>query len=301
MARKNSGKNDELVVMFADVVGSTRLYEELGDADAQRIISATLGVVRDICEAHHGETKAELGDELMVVFEDAGDAAASACDIHAKIPERIAIESPDSPITMRIGMHMGPVLENDTGNETVKIAQWAASNAKSEQTLATEVVIDSLPRIFQAVSRYVDDETWNFISIEHVTLHEIIWDVEGVTAFAGEKPTMKNQRCKEVVFEYMGQQISLNVDRPVISVGRGNQNDLIVQNDLISRQHFSAQLSRGRATVTDNSTNGTVISHPDGTNEPVKNETLPLNGRGEIIIGRPPKIDEKYVIRYVCS
>lgn len=54
--------------MFADVVGSTRLYEELGDADAQRIVSATLGVVRDICDAHHGETKAELGDELMVLF-----------------------------------------------------------------------------------------------------------------------------------------------------------------------------------------------------------------------------------------
>lgn len=202
---------------------------------------------------------------------------------------------------MRIGMHMGPVPENETGNETVKIAQWAAMNAKSEQTLATEIVIDNLPRIFQAVSRYVDDETWNFISLEHVTLHEIIWDVEGVTAFAGEKPTLKNQRCKEVVFTYMGKTISLNADRPVISAGRGTHNDLVVQNDLISRQHFSAQLSRGRCTVTDNSTNGTVISHPDGTNEPVKKETLPLHGKGEIIIGRPPKIDERYIISYVCS
>ena len=300
MINKN-GQGKNLVVMFADVVGSTSLYEELGDFDAQRIISTTLDLVRDICDAHHGESKFELGDEVMVVFEDAGDAAASACDIHAKIPERIAIESPDTPITMRIGMHMGSVPENEMGSETVKIAQWAATNAKAEQTLATQIVIDSLPRIFQAVSRYVDDETWNFISIEHMTLHEIIWDVEGVTAFAGEKPTLKNQRCKEVVFEYMGKQINLNVDRPVISVGRGSQNDLIVENDLISRQHFSAQLSRGRATVTDNSTNGTVISHPDGTNEPVKNETLPLNGQGEIIIGRPPKIDDRYIIRYVCS
>lgn len=293
-------KQADAVVMFADVVGSTRLYEQLGDAEAQRIVAASLQVTRDICDAHHGEVKAELGDELMMVFADAGDAAASACDIHARIPERMAIESPETPITMRIGLHMGPLADNDTGSETVKIAQWAASNAKSEQTLATEAVIDQLPRIFQAVSRYVDDETWNFISIEHVTLHEIIWDVEGVTAFTGEEPTLGDERCKEVRFEYMGQHVSMTADRPVISVGRSEQNDLVVQNDLVSRQHFSAQLSRGRSTITDNSTNGTVIAYVDGTNQSVKKETLPLHGKGKLVIGRPPKIDDSYVVNYEC-
>ncbi|MGR8949091.1 MAG: adenylate/guanylate cyclase domain-containing protein [Gammaproteobacteria bacterium] len=291
----------DAVVMFADVVGSTRLYEQLGDTEAQRIVATCLNMARDICDAHHGDVKAELGDELMVVFSDAGDAAASACDIHARIPERMTIESPDRPITMRVGIHLGPLQENDTGSETVKIAQWAASNAKPEQTLATEAVIEKLPRIFQAVSRYVDDETWNFISIEHVTLHEIIWDVESVTAFTGEEPTMGAVRCKEVRFEYMGQSIRLTADRPVISVGRGEQNDLVVQNDLVSRQHFSAQLSRGRSTITDNSMNGTVIIHADGKTQPVKKETLPLLGKGQIVIGRPPKIDESYVIHYECS
>ena len=295
-----SQSSDESVIMFADVVGSTRMYEELGDDEAQRIIGATLNTVRDICEAHHGAVKAELGDELMVVFGDAGDAAASACDVHVKIPERMAIEAPDTPIRMRIGVHVGQFSEDDSGSETVKIAQWAASNAKAEQTLATEAVIDRLPRIFQAVSRYVDDETWNFVSIEHVTLHEIIWDVEGVTAFSGEKPTVGNDRCKKVMFEYMGQTVSLSADRPVISVGRGEQNDLIVQNDLVSRQHFSAQLSRGRSTITDNSTNGTVIVYTDGSNQPVKKETLPLQGKGKIIIGRPPKIDSSYIVNYEC-
>ncbi|MEM7467050.1 MAG: adenylate/guanylate cyclase domain-containing protein [Pseudomonadota bacterium] len=289
------------VVMFADVVGSTRLYEKLGDAEAQRIVAAALSLARDICDAHHGKVKAELGDELMVVFADAGDAAASACDIHARIPEHMAIEAPDTTVTMRIGVHMGPLQEqDDTGSETVKIAQWAATNAKAEQTLATEAVIDHLPRIFQAVSRYVDDETWNFISIEHVTLHEIIWDVEGVTAFTGEEPTVGNDRCKAVNFEYMGKTIQLTADRPVISVGRSEQNDLVVQNDLVSRQHFSAQLSRGRSTITDNSTNGTVIVQHDNTTQQVKKETLPLQGRGKLVIGRPPKIDDIYVINYEC-
>ena len=287
--------------MSADVVGSTRLYEQLGDDEAQRIISAALNTVRDVSEAHHGKVTAELGDELMVVFDDAGDAAASACDVHTKVPERMAIDAPDTPISMRVGIHMGPFSEADSGSETVKIAQWAASNAKGEQTLATEAVIERLPRIFQAVSRYVDDETWNFVSLEHVTLHEIIWDVEGVTAYSGEKPTVGSDRCKSVTFEYMGKSVKLTADRPVISVGRSEQNDLVVQNDLVSRQHFSAQLSRGRSTITDNSTNGTVISYVDGTNQSVKKETLPLHGKGRLIIGRPPKIDETYVINYECQ
>ncbi len=289
------------VVMFADVVGSTSLYESLGDEQAQRMIAECLALAKNATNAHSGRVVTELGDEIMTTFTDPGDAAAAACEIHAKMTETSGIGADNTNLRMRIGLHHGPVAGRSDAllSETAKIAHWAASNAKPEQTLATAAVIDALPRIYQAVSRYVDDETWNFISIEHMAVHEIIWDVEGVTAYSGEIPTLDSQKCVGVKFSAVGNEVTLNTDRPVISIGRGKDNDLIVSNDLASRQHLSAQFSRGRCTITDNSTNGTVIfTDADKAGHELKRDSFTLIGSGTIVLGQPSDSDEKYTIRY---
>lgn len=287
--------------MFADVVGSTSLHESLGDEQAQRIISACLALAKNSSNAHSGKIVTELGDEVMATFADPGDAAAAACEIHAKMTETDVLAAEDTNLRMRIGLHYGPVsARNDAMlSETTKIAHWAASNTKPEQTLATDSVIDALPRIYQAVSRYVDDETWNFISIEHMAVHEIIWDVEGVTAYSGEIPTLDSQKCIGVKFSAAGYEVMLNADKPVISIGRGKENDLIVSNDLASRQHLSAQFSRGRCTITDNSTNGTMIfANADKTGHELKRDSFTLIGSGTIVLGRPTEVEEKENVRY---
>ena len=120
-------------------------------------------------------------------------------------------------MSMRIGLHYGeiPAEGGVLVSETTKIATWAASNAKAEQTLATRHLIDQLSRIFRAVSRYVDDETWNFVSLEHVELYEIIWDVESITAYNGEQPTARDANAYDsCVFEYEGQSAIANVAQP---------------------------------------------------------------------------------------
>lgn len=290
--------------MFADVVGSTRLYEELGDAPAQRIVKQHLDITKELIAAHCGRTITELGDEVMAMFADSGDAAAAACEIHARMADPERDRNIERHLPMRIGMHYGPVPGNneDLMSEAAKIAHWAATNAKPEQTLGTAAVIDVLPRIYQAVSRFVDDETWNFISIEHVALHEIIWDVEGVTAYNGETPTLDSQRCARVKFSWNNVSVTLDADRPVISIGRGSENDLIVRHELASRQHLSAQFSRGRCTITDNSTNGTVVlSNYDHQQHELKRETFTLQGNGKIFLGQPDEIDDAFAIRYQAS
>ncbi len=296
-----SSTPDHQVIMFADIVGSTALYESLGDGEAQRVISECLSLAKESTNGHAGTLVTELGDEIMTVFTDPGDAAAAACEIHAKMTETKIKGAEDTILRMRIGLHYGPVSpDNDAMmSETSKIAHWAASNAKPEQTLGTAAVIDNLPRIYQAVSRFVDDETWNFVSIEHMALHEIIWDVESVTAYSGEMPTLDTQRCAGVTFTAYGNSVTVNADRPVISIGRGKENDLIIRNDLASRQHLSAQFSRGRCTITDNSTNGTVIfSKDDKSSHALKRESYTLDESGTIVLGQPSEVDDRHIVRF---
>jgi len=290
------------VVMSADIVGSTALYERLGDTKARVIVGDILEAARRACTEHHGAVLAEVGDQLFVAFERPTDAAAAASGIHEYLhaqPPRGGRE-----LRMRIGLHCGAVLpgEDALASTTGKIADWAGHNAKPEQTLATRAVIDELPRIFRAVSRYVDDETWNAFALEHVELYEIIWDVESITAYAGEQTAARQvQQCQRVVFTYGDEHVSVDAARPVVSIGRGEHNDLVVRKDLVSRQHLSAQFSRGRCTITDNSTNGSVVVMEDGTRHALKRESLRLAGRGAIIPGKPPGGEDDFVIRFRCE
>lgn len=289
-----------IVALAADVVGSTALYVAVGDARARALIAECLTTLKGICSAQHGRVVAEVGDQIVAHFTDAERAASAASDMHAVLNERRRADDANA-IRVRIGLHYGPP-PGDADvlvSETTKLANWASTNAKPEQTLATRALIDQLPRIFRAVSRYVDDETWNFFSLAHVELYEIIWDVESITAYTGEKPERDAEAYEAVEFEYDGKRIIVDVGRPVISIGRDANCDLVIPKDLVSRQHLSAQFSRRRCTVTDKSTNGSVVVLADGSRFSLKRESCRLAGEGMIVPGKPPK-EDGFVIRYRC-
>lgn len=299
--KSGNAQSTSLVVMTADIAGSTALYEQVGDVQAQALVAGCLTTLKSLCSAHHGRVVAEVGDQIVALFEDTTAAAAAASEMHVEMHEAHG-RSGGPRMRMRIGLHFGPVQSQTDAlaGETAKIAHWVGSHAKPEQTLATKATIDRLPRMYRAVSRYVDDETWNFISLEHVELYEIIWDVESITAYNGEAPTRDAQNYSAVEFSYDGHSVQVDVSRPVISIGRGDKNDLIVSKDLVSRQHLSAQFSRGRCTITDNSTNGSCVVGSDGRRIEFKRESLRLVGEGVIIPGKPGPEETDYGIRFRC-
>ena len=59
-------------VLFADVSGSTQLYESAGDAPAAKAIAQCIQVLREVTEAAGGEVVKEIGDEVMTTFPSAG-------------------------------------------------------------------------------------------------------------------------------------------------------------------------------------------------------------------------------------
>lgn len=289
------------VILSADIAGSTALYERLGDATAQALVADCLRLLKDLCAARGGRVVAEVGDQIVALFGNAENAAAVASEMHYEMLER---EPPDGAprVRLRIGLHYGPVRSQGDSlvGETAKVANWVGNNAKPEQTLATRALVDQLPRLYRAVSRYVDDETWNFVSLEHVELYEIIWDVESITAYNGESPAREAQSYDAVEFEYGEQRVRVDLQRPVISMGRDAKNDLVIAKDLVSRQHLSAQFSRGRCTITDNSTNGSLVLTADGRRTEIKRESTRLTGAGVIIPGKPGPDELDFEIRYRC-
>ena len=82
MAAHAMGEDIELAVLFADVVGSTRLYERMGDQRARDMVSLCIELMRNATEQHAGTVVKTMGDEVMATFPSADEAlnAAAALD-----------------------------------------------------------------------------------------------------------------------------------------------------------------------------------------------------------------------------
>ena len=75
-------KTANLAILFADVSGSTKLFETLGDATARVKVAECLESLSEVTRNHSGTVIKTIGDEIMCTFPTAKDAAEAACEMH---------------------------------------------------------------------------------------------------------------------------------------------------------------------------------------------------------------------------
>ena len=141
-------RKGKMVVLFADICGSTALYDKLGDETALHVISQTLNILTQEVAAHKGAVIKTIGDEIMCTFPSIATAAKAACAMHFAIDAQRP--GGDHSIFVRIGFHYGEVIlkANDVFGDTVNIAARIASITRARQIMTTQTVIDSLPSGF---------------------------------------------------------------------------------------------------------------------------------------------------------
>ena len=102
-----------LAVLFADISGSAKLYESLGDVEALSTIERCLAIIRQACVDSGGRVVKMIGDEVMAVFPAADGAARAATDMQARISVQRTARG--APLAIHVGFNYGPVLEE--GND----------------------------------------------------------------------------------------------------------------------------------------------------------------------------------------
>ncbi|MBT6454126.1 MAG: adenylate/guanylate cyclase domain-containing protein, partial [Gammaproteobacteria bacterium] len=58
----------QATILFADIAGSTALYENIGDSQAENLINTILAALSGIVEEHNGLVIKTIGDEIMCQF-----------------------------------------------------------------------------------------------------------------------------------------------------------------------------------------------------------------------------------------
>ncbi len=95
--------------------------------------------------------------------------------------------------------------------------------------------------------------------------------------------------------------VEVNDKKTSINLGRGDDNDLVVKGNLISRIHAKIEKRRGKYMLIDQSTNGTFLQTVSGEETFVRRDNIELKGEGIIGLGRVAKADSPLAIHYVCE
>ncbi len=96
----------QLAVAFTDIVGSTELYERIGDARAFALVQEHWRAATQITTAHRGTVVKTLGDGLLLSYPSVGDAIAATLEMMAHVA-KLGV-SHQLPLAIRAGIHEGP-------------------------------------------------------------------------------------------------------------------------------------------------------------------------------------------------
>ena len=290
-----------LAILFADISGSTRLYETLGDALARQQVSDCLAILTEAIHQRNGTVIKTIGDEIMCTFPAADLAIKAACAMQEALAERATFSK--TPLTIRVGFHYGPALleANDVFGDAVNVAARIVGLAKASQILTSRPTIDALPTSLRTMTRHVDRAPLKGKQ-EAMDIYEVIWREDELTRMEG--PTLTPPPIEaggRLSVRFRDQEVAVTPTRSSITMGRGQENDVVVADEFASRLHARIELRRGKFVLFDQSTNGTFVAVHGEKPLHLHREEFLLQGTGEISLGRPIEGESTTMIHFACE
>jgi class 3 adenylate cyclase len=298
------GRDVEVAILFADVVGSTQLYEQLGDVKAREMVARSLDIMRAATESNRGQVIKTMGDEVMSTFPTADDAMNAAKRMQEQICSDAALGHENGHVAIRIGCHFGAVVKEhrDIFGSAVHTANRMTSQAKAKQIITTLSTVERMSPEWQSTARQIDVATVRG-KADEVVLFEVLWQPEEATSML---PTVafghkSGSRTKRLSLRCQGKEVVVGEGRKSVTLGRAEDNDVVVKGNLISRVHARVEATRDRFRLIDESTNGTFVQTTEGEEIFVRRDSTQLRGEGVIGLGRVAQPGTSLAIHYVVE
>jgi adenylate cyclase len=295
-------KDLEVAILFADVVGSTQLYDRFGDTKASETVARCLNIMKDSTSQFNGTVIKTIGDEVMSTFPTVDDAMGAATQMQTGISTSEQDED-GVPVSIRIGCHYGPVVQeqNDIFGAAVHTANRMTSQAKAKQIIISGSTVERMGPEWRAQTRQIDVATVRG-RLDEVALFEVLWQPDEATSML---PTIdwesKSKGATKITLSFRDGTVVVNDQKKAMNMGRADDNDLVVKGNLISRIHAKVEKRRGKFILIDQSTNGTFLETVEGEETFVRRDSTELTSEGIIGLGRVAKPGTPLAIHYICE
>ena len=300
----------ECTVLFADMRGSTSMYETLGNTDATAVVTRSISLLARIVANHQGRVVKTLGDGLMAMFGSAAEAVAAADEMHESL-ERIGAPAGSNPavqahalavpLKLQVGLARGEVVEmsGDVFGDAVNVAARLLDHAGDNETLVTADVLDGLGDVEQLRFRSLDRlQVRGRVEPVHVHLLEATrrFGDTAATAFGDIAPAPEPEGIRLVWMDR--NRIYAGTSLPLV-LGRSPQATYIIDDTRVSRSHARIAWHGGTFQLSDLSYNGTYVRFDhDPEIISLRRGTCTLHGSGVIGLGAPPSDPGSPLVRF---
>ena len=281
--------------MFADLRGSTGLFESLGNAEATSVVTHCINALGAPVTQFGGHVVKTLGDGLMAVFETPQAAVHSAMLMH-DVLEGIASRGHErgasvglKALRLKVALARGEVVEmaGDCYGDAVNVAARLLDHATDNETLVTVEVLQDLNAELR--SRFRDlDKLGLRGRVEPVHVHVMggrrISD-QAATQF-GDMTTVIEPDGLRLAWDDL-HRVYASQQMPVV-LGRSPQASFCVDDSRVSRSHARVDWHGGSFQLTDLSYNGTYVRFNDGEIVSLRRGSCTLHGSGSIGLGGSP-------------
>lgn len=285
-----------LTVVFADLTGSTGLFESMGNAKATQAITRLTQWIGKVCTAQNGHVVKYLGDGVLMVFKENASAVEAVVEMQRIHSERIKSWPDALKMRLQIGLARGDVVaqDGDFFGDAVNVASRLSDLSGPEQILGTDTVIDSLPsgntirsRCLGAMDIRGRDEACTVYQVEWQSelLTEFFTVPASLTASPFSRPT---RQMGAINLSWLDVQMSFKSTELPIYIGRVDDANFVVTDPRVSRMHAKITWHGGKFYVEDISSFGTWVRF-EGAKDvvPLRRSDCVLLVMGELALGGP--------------
>ena len=286
----------EVTVVFADLTGSTGVFESLGNSKATQAITRLTQWIGKVCTTQNGHVVKNLGDGVLMVFiknTDAIDAVTEMQRVHA---ERIKTWPEKLKMRLQVGMARGEVIEQDGDffGDAVNVASRLSDLSGPDQILGTDVVINQLPpdslvrfRSLGAMDIRGRSETCMVYRVEWQ--NEVLSDFFTVPASLSASPFAKSvPQLGSISLSWLDLEGSFTSTDLPMHLGRVAEAQFVVNDPRVSRLHAKITWRAGKFYLEDVSSYGTWVRFASGDAiVALRRQECVLLVEGEIALGAP--------------
>ena len=286
----------QTTVVFADLMGSTGVFESTGNAKATQLVTELTDWIGTVCVANGGRVVKTLGDGVLAVFPIGPGAISAVVEMQRNHQRRLDKTPVPQQMPIRIGVASGPVeiVAGDCYGDAVNVAARLSDLSGPHQIWASHVAVDQHVKSTDG-ARFRPLGSINIRGrAEPCSVYQVEWKVEENSDFLtmqADLPTTPPDARADA----LGGQIELgwssnvkafnSFDLP-IHIGRVRTVEFVVDDPRVSREHARIDWRNGSVTLTDISTYGSCVRfYGGGSDLLLRRNDCVLHGQGEIALG----------------
>ena len=300
-------------IVFVDLTGSSAAYESFESELVAGMVSRITHWVSRVCEVHGGRTVKLLGDGVLLQFPSSLSALSAAVFLQQRYVGYLGELPEGLRLRMKTGLASGSIvqLDADSYGDPVNLAARLCDMAGADTIWADESVFDgstTSPSQISGVSNLdrIRALSWGEVRRRPLGLmripglnqprsvFQVLWNADVAPdqltrpgnladllaqADGAMQPTLRLSR--------LDQSKVFDAGTERIRIGRTSDNDWVIADQRVSRQHACIEWQDGAYVLTDLSSYGTTVRFADaaGPEVPLRRTACLLHSSGEIALG----------------